>query len=156
MADHVEMSSMPVTIKLSDIEVRYLTERLQKHEYMCDYDAKNTITELEHFYTVLKNKVGAYEPSAMVDKAWHHHILNTKMYSIFSRRHFGLEILHHVPFWSGNEKEVAEQSNTNKEFDFIDTYNTLVSMFGSENVNETVWFMIEDESNDEQLEHIEL
>ncbi|CAF1457758.1 unnamed protein product [Adineta steineri] len=142
----VSMSSMPTKIKLSDIEVRYLTERLKKHEHMCDYDAKNTITELEHYYTVLKNKDGAYEPSAMVDRAWHHHILHTKMYNMFSRQHFGMELLHHVPFWSGNEKEnVGKSSNGKKEFDFIDTYETVVSIFGSQNVNETVWYMIEDD-----------
>ena len=155
MAGHIETSSTPVInpIKLSDTEVRYLTERLKKHERMCDHDIRYTIAELEHFYTVVKNTDGMYGPSPIVDKAWHHHILNTKMYNMFSRRHFGIELLHHEPFWSGNEEETEEVLEATDGFSPMSTYDILVTMFGAENVNKTVWLMNEDgELDDDPLE----
>ena len=154
VSEHFEvaLTSVISEVKLSNIEIRYLTERLKKHEHMGDDDIRYTIVELEHFYTILKNKDGIYEPSVMVDKAWHHHILNTKMYNIFSRRHFGVEILHHTPFWSEYDQEIEEESfDPVEEFDCIETYDTLVSMFGSENVNQTVWFITENELNNVQI-----
>ena len=69
---------------------------------MSPKDALNTIIELEYFYTLIKNKYDdVWIPSAMVDKAWHHHILHIQMYNIFSGKHFGKEILHHTPFLRG-------------------------------------------------------
>lgn len=154
MINHIEMVSTSdiSQVKLSDLEVRYLTERLKKHENMCDYDIRYTIIELEHFYTAVKNSNNMYEPSAMMDKAWHHHILNTKMYRIFSRRHFAIEILHHIPFWSGVDEQIENLSDGNQVLDSIETYHTLVSIFGSENINKTVWFMKENKFEDGQLE----
>jgi hypothetical protein len=133
-------------VQLSDTEVLYLNECLQSKEYMTREDSLNTIIELEHFYTLIKmNFDGKQVPSAMVDKAWHHHILNTQMYNTFSREHFGIEILHHVPFWSGNSENPEKISSVDEEQELIQQYNTIVSMFGSENVNKTVWFLNEDE-----------
>lgn len=144
-----------IEVTLSDIELQYLNDRLSTKEYMCDYDVKNTIIELQHFYTVIKNNDGMFQPSAMVDKAWHHHILNTRMYRTFSRQNFGLEILHHVPFWNSNEEEVAEYSNEIEQFTPMDTYNTIVSIFGEENVNKTVWYLSESELDEEPFEILE-
>ncbi|CAF3428132.1 unnamed protein product [Rotaria socialis] len=58
-----------ISLEISELELRYLTERLQDHEHMCDYDIKSTLVELKHFYTVLKNKDGMFVPSVMVDKS---------------------------------------------------------------------------------------
>ena len=121
---------------------------------MCDHDIKNIPIELEHFYTVLKNNDSVFEPSVMIDNAWHHHILITRMYRTFSRQHFGMELLHHVPFWSENMKEIEEVSNANEEFDSIATYNTIVSMFDSKNVSKTMWDISEHELNDDRLETV--
>jgi hypothetical protein len=133
-------------VQLSDTEVLYLNECLQNKEYMTREDSLNTIIELEHFYTLMKmNFDGNWVPSAMVDKAWHHHILNTQMYNTFSRQHFGMEIVHHVPFWSGNRENMEKISSVDEEQQLIKQYNTIVSMFGEENVNKTVWFINEDE-----------
>jgi hypothetical protein len=133
-------------VQLSDVEVFYLNECLQNKEYMTREDSLNTIIELEHFYTLIKmNFDGNQVPSAMVDKAWHHHILNTQMYNTFSRQHFGMEIVHHVPFWSGNTENMEKISSVDEEQEFLKQYNTIVSMFGEENVNKTVWFTNEDE-----------
>ena len=71
-------------VQLSDTEVLYLNERLQIKEYMSREDALNTIIELKHFYTLVKNNYGGmWESLAMVDKAWLYHILNTEMYNTF-------------------------------------------------------------------------
>jgi hypothetical protein len=128
------------------MEVLYLSERLQYHEHMSDDDALNTIIELEHFYTLIKSNANAtFAPSTMVDKAWHQHILHTQVYSMFSRQHFGTEVLHHLPFWSGNIGEVAQISSAEGESSAEITYNRLVSMFGLNNINSTVWLLNEDD-----------
>jgi hypothetical protein len=158
--DEISRTSVLNEVQLSDTEVLYLNECLQSKEYMCPEDALNTIIELEHFYTLVKNKYGGkWEPSVMVDKVWHHHILNTQMYSTFSRQHFGMEILHHIPFWSGNRQNLAKTSGAEEEYDVIQQYNTMVSMFGLKNVNKTVWFISEDELDrllSKPTSHIEL
>ncbi len=147
-------------VQLSNTEVLYLNECLQTKDYMSREDALNTIIELEHFYTLAKNNYeGKWVPSVMVDKAWHHHILNTEMYSTFSRQHFGMEILHHVPLWSGNSQNLAKISDAEEEDSSIESYNTLVSMFGLENINKTVWFISEDDLDrllSKATAHIEL
>ncbi|CAF4062489.1 unnamed protein product [Rotaria magnacalcarata] len=112
-----------ISLDITELELRYLTERLQDHEHMCDYDIKSTLVELEHFYTVLKNKDGIK----------------------FFRQHFSTDILDHVPFWSENTKELDESSNSDQELDSITTYNTILSIFGAENVNKTVWYISEHE-----------
>ncbi|CAF3050066.1 unnamed protein product [Rotaria sp. Silwood2] len=147
---HDELSSalMLNEVQLSNTEVLYLAECLQNKEHMYREDALNTIAELEHFYSVLKNtNFEMSVPSPMVDKAWHQHILNTKMYNIFSRQHFGLEILHHLPFWSGNTGNMEEIWGVGGEPSLLDVYNAIVVMFGFENVNKTVWLMDEDDLN---------
>ncbi|CAM2711201.1 unnamed protein product [Rotaria socialis] len=53
---------------------------LTNKEYMSREDGLDATSELEHFYTSVKNHYsGDWVPSAMVDKAWHHHILNIQM-----------------------------------------------------------------------------
>jgi hypothetical protein len=144
---HHEISSTSkfINIQLSIMEVLYLNERRQYQEHMSHDDALSSVIELEHFYTLIKNNANAtFSPSAMVDKAWHQHILHTEMYNMFSRQHFGVELLHHIPFWSGNVEEVEQISNTEGESSAEITYNMLVSIFGLNNVNATIWFTNED------------
>ncbi|CAF3052632.1 unnamed protein product [Rotaria sp. Silwood2] len=147
---HDELSSASALheVRLSNTEVLYLSERLQIKEHMNREDTLNTIIELEHFYTLLKNTNNEMcAPSPMVDKAWHQHILHTTMYNTFSRQHFGREIVHHVPFWSGNIADIEETWGVDGEPAPLETYNIIVVMLGFENVNKTVWLMNEDELN---------
>ncbi|CAF2689039.1 unnamed protein product [Rotaria sp. Silwood2] len=67
------------------------------------------------------------------------------MYNTFSRQHFGREIVHHVPFWSGNIADIEETWGVDGEPAPLETYNTIVVMLGFENVNKTVWLMNEDD-----------
>ncbi|CAF1398675.1 unnamed protein product [Rotaria sp. Silwood1] len=143
---HDELSPSPMLnkVQLSDTEVLYLVERLQMQDHMNPEDIPNTIAELENFYTFLKNNNDAMAvPSPMVDKAWHQHILNTKMYNTFSRQHFGIEILHHAPFWTGNIAEVKARLPVDVEVAVLETYKSIVAMLGIENVNKTVWLIDE-------------
>ncbi|CAF3817360.1 unnamed protein product [Rotaria sp. Silwood1] len=77
---------------------------------MSPEDALNSILELENYYTGLKNNING-SPSEMIDKAWHAHILHTKMYFRFSQAAFG-KYLHHIPFWSGNREWAAQLDNS--------------------------------------------
>jgi len=132
-------------IQLSTVELQYLNERLQTKDHMSLDDAMNTIIELEHFYTLMKyDEAGHYSPSYMVDKAWHQHILHTRMYQNFSRQYFGVDILHHLPFWSGNIEEV-KKAQGDQEVEKDATYNKLISLFGPKNINATVWLLEEEE-----------
>ncbi|CAF1357035.1 unnamed protein product [Adineta steineri] len=97
---------------------------------MSPEDALNSILELENYYTGLKNNING-SPSEMVDKAWHAHILNTKMYFRFSEAAFG-RYFHHVPFWSGNMEMEAQFDNSMSMFERLNA-------LGVENMNETVW-----------------
>ena len=135
-------------VQLSSMEIAYLSERLQTKEQMSLDDAVNTVIELENFYTLLKiDGDRMYSPSLMVDKAWHQHILHTKMYHAFSRRHFNIECLHHLPFWSGNAEEVDGLLSDPEESGSTFTYSSLVAIFGADHVNQTVWFTNEDEGS---------
>jgi hypothetical protein len=156
--DDIPSTSVLNKVQLSDTEAHYLNERLQTKEHMSLDDALNTIIELKHFYSLTKNTDIKYSPSPMVDKAWHQHILHTTMYNKFSRQHFGIEFLHHLPFWSGNMEEVEKMQDIDGEKGPAATYNILVSMFGLKNVNATVWLMDEDEPHrplSNTMEHIE-
>lgn len=133
-----------IDVQLSTTEIQYLNERLQYEEHMSSDDAINTIIELEHFYTLMKNNPNdVFSPSTIVDKAWHQHILHTQMYNMFSRKHFGREIFHHVPVWSGNMDEIKQISSIDGEFGSKITFHRLVTMFGLNNVNSTIWMLIE-------------
>ncbi|CAF1435437.1 unnamed protein product [Rotaria sordida] len=127
-------------VTIPDEDLLYLNERLQIHEHMSREDALNSILELENYYTGVKNKLRG-SPSEMVDKAWHAHILNTKMYFRFSETEFG-RYLHHLPFWSGNVEEAARFD------DDIPMFGKLNAL-GIENMNETVW-TYRFKKNDEQ------
>lgn len=140
----ISSTSNFIDVQLSTTEIEYLSERLQYEEHMSSDDAINTIIELEHFYTLTKNNPNdVFSPSTMVDKAWHQHILHTQMYNMFSRKHFDREVFHHVPVWSGNTEEIKQISSIDGEFSSDITFNRLVSMFGSNNVNSTIWMVIE-------------
>ena len=146
--DQISTAPKLPIVELSSTEVHYLNERLQDEEHMGRDDAMNTIIELEHSYTLIKmNDKGTFSPSAMVDKAWHQHILHTQMYNTFSRRHFSIEFLRHVPFWSGNDEEMEQISTSEGDSSAVISYNKLVSVFGLTNINSTVWLLREDESN---------
>jgi hypothetical protein len=119
-------------VTIPDEDIRYLNERLQTKEGMNAEDALNTIIELENFYTATKNGIDG-EPSEMIDKAWHAHILNTPMYFQFSETQFG-KYIHHLPFWSGNMPSEGDS------LDFLHepVYERLKRL-GIHSINETVW-----------------
>ncbi|UJR17066.1 hypothetical protein I4U23_003963 [Adineta vaga] len=115
----------PVVIPARDTE--YIVERLEKHEHMSREEALDCVAELAHYYAALKQgKNGS--PSAMIDKAWHAHILNTPMYMEFSKDAFG-RYVHHVPFWSGHPSDGNED----------DIYEYLVNQLGVDHVNAVMW-----------------
>lgn len=119
-------------VHIPDENIKYLNERLQTKEYMTAEDALNTIAELENFYTAIKVGIKG-EPSEMIDKAWHAHILNSPMYSKFSEMNFG-KYLHHIPFWSGNIHSVK----VNPVPPAISIYERLEQR-GIQYMNKTVW-----------------
>lgn len=119
-------------ISIPDEDIRYLNERLQMKEQMSAEDALNTIAELENFYTAVKIGIRG-EPSEMIDKAWHAHILNTPMYLKFCKTSFG-RYLHHLPFWSGNMLSI--------EAVFVSSPKSIyksLEQLGIQSINETVW-----------------
>ncbi|CAF1464053.1 unnamed protein product [Adineta steineri] len=120
-------------VRIPDEDIQYLNERLQLKEYMNEEDALNTIAELENFYTAIKLGIKG-EPSEMIDKAWHAHILNTPMYFKFSEMVFG-KYLHHLPFWSGN---IQTSANANLVSPAKSVYNRLEQL-GVQYMNKTVW-----------------
>ena len=119
-------------VTIPDEDIRYLNERLQTKDAMNEEDALNTIAELENFYTAVKNGING-EPSEMIDKAWHAHILNTPMYFKFSQLMFG-KYLHHLPFWSGNMADRNVVADSLHVF----VYERLQRL-GIHDMNETVW-----------------
>jgi hypothetical protein len=119
-------------IHIPDEDIQYLNERLQMKEYMSAEDALNTIAELENFYTAIKLGIKG-EPSQMIDKAWHAHILNTPMYFKFSEMTFS-KYLHHIPFWSGNIQSV----DANPVSSATSIYERLEQR-GIQYMNKTVW-----------------
>ena len=68
----------------------------------------------------------------------HHHFFNIQMYNMFSRQHFGMEILHYVPLWSGNMQNLAKMLGAGEESNSLKQYNNLILMFDIENVNKTI------------------
>ncbi|CAF3960911.1 unnamed protein product, partial [Rotaria sp. Silwood1] len=127
-------------VTIPDEDLLYLNERLQLHEHMSPEDALNSILELENYYTGLKNNING-SPSEMIDKAWHAHILHTKMYFRFSQAAFG-KYLHHIPFWSGNREWAAQLDNSIPMFERLNA-------LGIENMNETVWTYQSEEATDD-------
>ena len=119
-------------VSIPDEDIQYLNERLQTKEQMSAEDALNTIAELENFYTAVKIGING-EPSEMIDKAWHAHILNTPMYFNFCKAIFG-KYLHHLPFWSGNilSVDAALVSSARSVYERLE-------QLGIQSINETVW-----------------
>ncbi|CAF1144430.1 unnamed protein product [Rotaria magnacalcarata] len=114
-----------VTIPSRDTQ--YIIERLEKHEHMTHEEALSCVEELAHYYYAIKHgKNGS--PSAMVDKAWHAHILNTSMYMDFTKAELG-RFVHHVPYWSGHQSDGTED----------DIYEYLVTQLGADRVNAAIW-----------------
>ncbi|CAF3802506.1 unnamed protein product [Rotaria sordida] len=103
---------------------------------MSDTDALNTIIELENYYTGVKNDLIG-EPSEMVDKAWHAHILNTPMYFNFCESNFGY-YLHHIPYWTGGSEDQETQAIVSSLEFQIPMYTKLKNL-GLQHLNETVW-----------------
>ena len=162
--DEVVSATRPFEeVILSDTELKYLNERLQLKDHLSRDDAINSILELEHFYTLLKNDERSYSPSAMVDLAWHQHILHTVMYSNFSQKHFNVDFVHHLPFWSGNVEIVEEAERLNPGKNGADaTYEAIVELFGKDRVNATVWLSgkpgehTTEEKEEATIENVEL
>lgn len=103
---------------------------------MSEIDALNTIVELENYYTgALNGLIG--EPSEMIDKAWHAHILNTPMYFDFCHSTFGY-YLHHTPYWTfaSEDQQVREMVSSP---DFPIPMLMKLRNLGIQNLNETVW-----------------
>ena len=121
---------------IPDKDVQYLYERLQTTERMSETDALNTIIELENYYTGVTNGLTG-EPSEMVDKAWHAHILNTPMYFNFCQSMFGY-YLHHIPYWAAASEDQQIRAIVSS-LDFqIPIYMKLKNL-GVPDLNETVW-----------------
>ncbi len=140
-------------IMIPDNNIQYLYERLQTAEHMSETDALNTIVELENYYTGVKNGLTG-EPSEMVDKAWHAHILNTLVYFNFCQSSFGY-YLHHVPYWTaGSEDEETQAMVSSLDFQ-IPMYTKLKNL-GVSDLNETIWTYKTIESNNNIKEKNEL
>lgn len=141
------------TIIIPDKDIQYLYERLQTVEHMSETDALNTILELENYYTGAKNGLLG-EPSEMVDKAWHEHILNTAMYFNFCESNFGY-YLHHTPYWTGGNDDETMQTIVSSP-DFQTSMYTKLKNLGIANLNETVWIYKTNELNNNIIEKDEL
>ncbi len=112
-------------VKIPSNDLQYILERLVT-KGMSLIDASNAIIELENIYTAVK--LGSEgNRSAVVDRAWHAHILNTPMYFEFTDKVFG-RYIHHALYWSGNK----EKDSSNASFDLIG--------LGLKNLNTTIWF----------------
>ncbi|CAF1575811.1 unnamed protein product [Rotaria sp. Silwood1] len=120
---------------------------------MSDTDALNTIIELENYYTGVKNGLIG-EPSEMVDKAWHAHILNTPMYFSFCESIFGY-YLHHIPYWTAGSEDQQTQAIVSS-LDFkIPMYMKLKNL-GIRHLNETIWTYKTSELNNNIKKNVEL
>lgn len=60
--------------------------------------ADEVIEEYRKFLVLTKNNKEAIVPSTIVDKVWHHHILDTHAYAPDCERIFG-HFLHHFPYF---------------------------------------------------------
>nr|AEN94411.1 uncharacterized conserved protein [Adineta vaga] len=123
-------------VLIPDKEVQYLYERLQTEDHMNEIDALNTIIELENYYTGVKNGLIG-EPSEMIDKAWHAHILNTPMYFSFCNLTFGY-YLHHIPNWTRADED-GETQRIVSSLDFHVSMFKKLQNLGLQSLNETVW-----------------
>ena len=115
------------TIPIPSRDAEYIIERLEKDKHMSHREAVNCVAELAHYYATLKHgKKGS--PSAMIDKAWHAHILNTPMYMEFTKAEFG-RYIHHVPYWSEHQSDGTDD----------DIYEYLVDHLGVDHINAAIW-----------------
>lgn len=92
-----------VRVILPDADRTYLIEMLtQTHKDISADRAQELVYELENFYTGVRDNLWAEcGPPYEIDKVFHLHIINTRMYEAFSEANFG-RFLHHSPFWSAH------------------------------------------------------
>jgi hypothetical protein len=88
-------------VNLPDTDRIYLIELItQTHQDVSIDRAQELIYELENFYTGVRDNLWTdCGPPFEIDKAFHLHIINTRLYAAFSEATFG-RFLHHSPFWS--------------------------------------------------------
>lgn len=90
-------------VRLPDVDRTYLIELLQRtyHDISVN-NAQDIVSELENYYTGIGDDIwGNCGPPYQIDKAFHLHIINTRLYAAFSGATFG-RFVHHSPFWSGH------------------------------------------------------
>ncbi|CAF1640677.1 unnamed protein product [Rotaria sp. Silwood1] len=74
----------------------------QTHEDISIDRAQELVYELENFYTGVRDNLWTEcGPPFEIDKIFHLHIINTRLYAAFSQATFG-RFLHHSPFWSAH------------------------------------------------------
>ncbi|CAF4269367.1 unnamed protein product, partial [Adineta steineri] len=90
-------------VTLPDADRSYLIELLpQTYKDISADRAQKLVYELENFYTGIRENLWAdCGPPYEIDKAFHLHIINTRMYEAFSQVTFG-RFVHHSPFWSAH------------------------------------------------------
>lgn len=88
-------------VTLPDDDQIYLIELLQgTYKDITADDAKELVYELENFYTGVRDNLwDDCGPPYTIDKAFHLHIINTRLYAAFCDVIFG-RFIHHSPFWS--------------------------------------------------------
>ena len=88
-------------VTLPDDDRTYLIDLLQQTPHDMTVDrATELLYELENFYTgIRENLWGDCGPPYEIDKAFHLHIINTRLYAAFCESNFG-RFIHHSPFWS--------------------------------------------------------
>ena len=88
-------------VSLPETDRTYLTELIaQTYEDISRDGAEELVYELENFYTGVRDNLWTdCGPPSEIDKAFHIHIINTRLYAAFSEATFG-RFLHHSPFWS--------------------------------------------------------
>ena len=91
----VQRVSLPEEDRLYLIEII-----MQTHTEIATDRAEELAYELENFYTGVRDNLWTNcGPPSEIDKAFHLHIINTRLYAAFSEATFG-RFLHHSPLWS--------------------------------------------------------
>jgi hypothetical protein len=73
-----------------------IKDYLVRKQELSSEQAGHALTEYLKFLLLVSATREAFAPSEEADMAWHAHILHTRLYEPFCRRHFG-RFLHHVP-----------------------------------------------------------
>ena len=123
-------------VKIPEHDFQYIVYSLQMIYGMNYDDAKNSVLELEHFYSGIKFHIidnRTDHPQTAIKNAWEIHIINTRMYFNFTYSIFG-EYLHYRP--------VEQQRGQ------LYVYEKL-KYSGINNMNETVWLLKSFQSNED-------